>query len=37
MFPQICALISTEFSEVIVSNAVNSINLLLLTNTEPIL
>ena len=37
MFPQICKLISPSFSEAIVSNAINTINLLLLTNTEPIM
>ena len=37
MFPKICKLISPSFSEAIVSNAINAINLLLLTNTEPIM
>lgn len=34
MFPPICKLISPNFNQIIVSNAINSINVLLLTNTE---
>ena len=34
MFPPICKLISTNFNETIVQNAINTINMLLLTNTD---
>lgn len=34
MFPPICKLISTCFNETIVQNSINTINMLLLTNTE---
>lgn len=34
MFPQICRLISQNYNENIVSNAINTINMLLLTNTD---
>jgi len=37
MFPKICLLISANYSETIVSNAINTINMLLLTNTDIIL
>ena len=37
MFPKICHLISASYSETIVSNAINTINMLLLTNTEIIM
>ena len=34
MFPPICKLIQTGYNENIVQNAINTINMLLLTNTE---
>ena len=34
MFPPICKLIQPSFNQVIVSNAINTINVLLMTNTE---
>jgi hypothetical protein len=34
MFPPICKLISPSFNQMIVSNAINTINVLLLTNTD---
>jgi hypothetical protein len=37
MFPPICKLISNQFNETIVQNAINTINMLLLTNTETVL
>ena len=37
MFPPICKLISTNYNEAIVQNAINTINMLLLTNTDIIL
>lgn len=37
MFPPICKLISTSYNENIVQNAINTINMLLLTNTDIVL
>jgi hypothetical protein len=37
MFPPICKLIQPTYNQVIVSNAINTINVLLLTNTEIVL
>lgn len=37
MFPRICALISPNYNEQIVANAINTINMLLLTNTDVVL
>jgi hypothetical protein len=37
MFPPICKLINTNLNQAIVSNAINTINMLLLTNTDIIL
>jgi hypothetical protein len=34
MFPPICKLISASYNQTIVSNAINSINILLLTNAD---
>lgn len=34
MFPPICKLISTAFNETIVQNSINTINMLLMSNTE---
>ena len=37
MVPRVCKLISTTYNESIVQNAINTINMLLLTNTDTIL
>lgn len=37
MFPPICKLIQPSFNEQIVQNAINTINMLLLTNTDTVL
>jgi len=37
MFPRVCKLISTNYNETIVQNAINTINMLLLTNTDSIM
>ena len=37
LFPRVCKLISTSYNEQIVQNAINTINMLLLTNTDVIL
>ena len=34
MFPPICALISSRYSEEVVANAINTINMLLLTEAD---
>ena len=37
MFPPICRLINANYNQTIVSNAINSINILLLTNADIVL
>ena len=37
LFPPICALISPQYSEEVVSNAINTINMLLMTDAEMVI
>jgi hypothetical protein len=37
MFPPICKLINTQYSEDIVANAINTVNMLLLTESETVI